>query len=45
MEQLGEALSLLAALLASLLLAVAGVAWTGVRLRPRARDRATKEDE
>jgi hypothetical protein len=44
MEQLGEALSLLAALLASLL-AVAGVAWTGVRLRPRARDRATKEDE
>jgi hypothetical protein len=44
MGQLGEALLLLAAVLVSLLV-VAAVAWTGVRLRPRARDRATKEDE
>jgi hypothetical protein len=44
MGQLGEALLLLAAVLVSLLV-VAAVAWTSVRLRPRARDRATKEDE
>jgi hypothetical protein len=44
MGQLGEALLLLAAVLVSLLV-VAGVVWTGVRLRPRARDKATKEDE
>ena len=43
-EQLGEAILLLAAVLA-LLLGMAGVAWTGVRLRPEARNRATKEDE
>jgi hypothetical protein len=43
-EQLGEALLLLAAVLA-FLLAIAGVAWTAVRLRPEARNRATKEDE
>jgi hypothetical protein len=43
-EQLGEALLLLAAVLAFFLV-IAGVAWTGVRLRPEARNKATKEDD
>ena len=44
MGQLGEAFLLLAAV-SALLLVMAGVAWTAVRLRPEARNRATKEDE
>ena len=42
MGQLGDALLLLAGVLAFLLV-VAGVVWTGVRLTPSAHDRSTKE--